>query len=124
MSDFDAVTEVLGTHFDGLYHSDTARLARVFHPQALYASARDGTLLQRTMGKYFPIVDARSSPASRGEIRADRIVQIAFAGPVTATAVVTWAIGATRFTDFLMVVRIDDRWQIIAEVFHAEARIH
>lgn len=124
MSDFAAVTEALHTYFDGLYHSDTARLARVFHPQALYASASDGTLLHRTMGEYFPIVDARPSPASRAEIRADRIVQIAFAGPVTATAVVTCAIGATHFTDFLTLVRIDDRWQIIAKVFHAEARIH
>lgn len=121
MSDFAAVTEVLRTYFDGLYHSDTARLARVFHPQALYASASDGTLLHRTMGEYFPIVDARPSPASRGEPRADRIVEISFAGPVTATAVVNCAIGATCFTDFLTLVFVDGRWQIIAKVFHAEA---
>ncbi|MCB2127430.1 MAG: nuclear transport factor 2 family protein [Rhodobacteraceae bacterium] len=122
MSDFAAVTEVLGTYFDGLHHSDTARLARVFHPQALYASASDGTLLHRTMGEYFPVVDARPSPASRGEPRADRIVSIAFAGPVTATAVVTCAIGGTYFTDCLTLVLLDGRWQIIAKVFHAEAR--
>ena len=122
MSVFAAVTEVLGTYFDGLHHSDTARLARVFHPQALYASASDGTLLHRTMGEYFPVVDARPSPASRGEPRADRIVSIAFAGPVTATAVVTCAIGGTYFTDCLTLVLLDGRWQIIAKVFHAEAR--
>jgi 4-oxalocrotonate tautomerase len=122
MSDFAAVTEVLGTYFDGLHHSDTARLARVFHPQALYASASDGTLLHRTMGEYFPVVDARPSPASRGEPREDRIVSIAFAGPVTATAVVTCVIGATGFTDCLTLVLLDGRWQIIAKVFHGEAR--
>lgn len=123
MSDaFAAVAGVLGTYFDGLHHSDTARLAEVFHPQAIYASASGGTLLHRTMGEYFPIVDARPSPASRGEARADRIVSIAFAGPVTATATVTCAIGATQFIDCLTLVLLDGRWQIIAKVFHAQPR--
>lgn len=41
---------------------------------------------------------------------------------MTATAVVTCAIGGTYFTDCLTLVLLDGRWQIIAKVFHAEAR--
>ena len=33
-ADFRAVAQVLGTYFDGLYHSDTRALARVFQPKA------------------------------------------------------------------------------------------
>ncbi len=119
-TDFQAVAEVLGIYFDGLHHSDTRRLGRVFHPKAHYVSVTDGTLLYRDMAEYFPLVDARPSPASRGEARRDEIVSIEFAGPVTARAVVRCAIGPKHFTDFLTLIKIDGRWQIVSKVFHCE----
>ncbi|MGB5838340.1 MAG: nuclear transport factor 2 family protein [Albidovulum sp.] len=120
--DFSAVTAVLGEYFDGLYHSDTTRLARVFHPRAQYVSMTEGALLYRTMAEYFPIVDARPAPAARGEARADQIVEIAFAGPATATARVNCAIGERYFTDCLTLILDEGRWQIISKVFHYEIR--
>lgn len=119
-ADFSGVAAVLGLYFDGLYHSDTRRLAQVFHPQAQYVSVTDGTLLYRDMAAYFPVVDARPSPASRGEVRRDEIVSIDFAGPVTARAVVRCAIGPRHFTDFLTLIRLDGRWQVMSKVFHYE----
>jgi hypothetical protein len=117
-ADFLAITEVLGTYFDGLYHSDTRALARVFHPKAQYVSVADGTLIYRDMAEYFPVVDARPSPASRSEVRRDEIVSIEFAGPVTARAIVHCAIANRFFTDFLTLIRLDGRWQVISKVFH------
>jgi hypothetical protein len=115
---FNDVTKVLADYFDGLYHSDTTRLARVFHPDAQYVSVTDGSLLYRTMRDYFPIVDKRPSPASRNEPRRDDIVSIEFAGPVTATARVQCSIGEKLFTDCLTLIKLDGRWQIISKVFH------
>jgi hypothetical protein len=120
LADFQAIAAVLGTYFDGLYNSDTRRLAEVFHPQAQYVCVTDGTLLYRDMATYFPVVDARPSPASRTEARRDEIVAIDLAGPVTARAVVRCAIGARLFTDFLTLVRLEGRWQIMSKVFHYE----
>jgi hypothetical protein len=119
---YQALTAVLSDYFDGLYHSDTVRLARVFHPDAQYVCATDGTLLHLGMKEYFPIVDKRPSPASRNEARADQIVSIEFAGPVTALARVNCAIGERFFTDLLTFVFVDGRWQIIAKVFHYDLR--
>ena len=45
-ADFAAIHAVLELYLDGLYHSDTQRLRRVFHPQALYASATEGKPLK------------------------------------------------------------------------------
>lgn len=118
MTAFVEITDVLSTYFDGLYHSDTSRLASVFHPMAHYVCVTDGTFLRHTMDEYFPIVDRRPSPASRNEPRRDRIVSIEFAGPVTAFARVECAIGPKFFTDFLTFVFIDGRWQIVSKVFH------
>jgi len=116
--DNQAIEAALAVYFDGLYYSDTARLRRVFHPKAVYACATEGTLTHLTMDAYFPVVDKRPSPASRNEPRADRIVSIDFAGPVTALARVECAIGPKRFTDLLSFVKLDGDWRIIAKVFH------
>jgi 4-oxalocrotonate tautomerase len=119
---FAELTAALKLYFDGLYHSDTAILGKVFHPEAHYFCATDGTLLHLDMGQYFPVVDKRPSPASKGEPRADRIIAIEFAGPVTAFARVECAIRPRFFTDLLTFVQLDGRWQIVAKVFHYDLR--
>ncbi len=115
---YEEVAAALQDYFDGLYHSDTSRLGRVFHPQAHYYCATDGQLLHLDMARYFQIVDQRPSPASRGDPRMDRILAIEFAGPVTAFARVECSIAPKHFTDFLTLVKLDGRWQIVAKVFH------
>jgi hypothetical protein len=115
-----AVTALLRDYFDGLYFSDTRRLKRVFHPQAVYATATEGTPLILRMDEYFPVVDKRPAPASRGDARSDRIVSIDFVGPVTALAKVQCAIKPKHFTDLLTLIQVDGRWQIISKVFHYE----
>jgi hypothetical protein len=101
MSDprFDAVAAVLQEYFDGLCHSDTQRLRRVFHPQAVYACATAEPAVILRMEEYFPIVDQRPSPASRGETVQERILSIEFAGPVTALAKVECAQALHRPAD-------------------------
>jgi Putative lumazine-binding len=117
---FDAITSVLNNYLEGLYRSDTQILRQVFHPAALYACATDGSLLTLRMEAYFPIVDKRPSPASRGDARTDRIIAIEFAGPVTALAHVACSIKPKHFIDLLTLVLVDGRWQIISKVFHYE----
>jgi hypothetical protein len=119
---FDAIIGLLGSYFDGLYYSDTTQLREVFHPKAQYVCATEGTLTHLGLDQYLPMVDKRPSPASRGETRADRIISIEFAGPVTAFARVECAIGPKFFSDFLTFVFIDGRWQIISKVFHFDLR--
>lgn len=117
---FAEIVATLGRYFDGLHHSDAGKLAEVFHPQAVYACATEGSLTHLTMDSYLPMVAQRPSPASRGEPRRDRILSIEFAGPVTALARVECAIGQKRFTDLLSFVRLDGNWRLIAKVFHFE----
>ncbi len=117
---FHAIVPVLRDYFDGLYHSDTSILRRVFHPGAIYACPTTGTLLQLGMEEYFAVVDKRPAPASLGQARHDRIVSIECAGPLIATARVECAIAPKRFVDVLTLVLLDGRWQIMAKVFHFE----
>jgi hypothetical protein len=120
MDRFTEVSTALKPYFDGLYESDTRKLAQIFHPRAVYACATGGELLRLDMDEYFKVVEKRPSPASRNELRRDAIVSIQFAGPVTAFVHANCAIGPRYFTDFLTLVQVDGRWQIIAKVFHYE----
>jgi len=116
----EAVTKALSIYFDGLYYSDTKRLSSIFHPKAHYVCVSDGSLQYLTMGEYFPVVEARTSPCENGETRQDRILSIKFAGPTTAFAHVECAIGNKFFNDFLTLIQLEGKWQIISKVFHYE----
>lgn len=116
--DFAALQAQMQVYFDGLYHSDTERLGQVFHPDAHYVCATDDDLTRLTMKSYFDIVDARPSPASRSEARADEIVSIGFAGPRTAIVRAHCAVGARYFTDLLTFIKTGGTWRIISKVFH------
>ena len=122
VASYDDVARVMSVYFDGLYYSDSLRLASVFHTRALYACSTEDALVYRTIAEYLPIVDARPSPASRGETRHDRIVSIEFGGPALAFVRAECSIGPKFFTDFLTLIRTDDRWQIISKVFHFDLR--
>ncbi|MGJ8628760.1 MAG: nuclear transport factor 2 family protein [Sulfitobacter sp.] len=122
MTVFAAVTGVLETYFDGLYHADIERLGNAFHPKAIYVTADETPLLYRTMDEYFPVVAKRVSPASRGEPRRDVIESIEFAGENTAFARVRCSIGTKDFIDFLTLVRTDGAWRIMAKIFQITER--
>jgi len=122
MTAFAAVTGVLETYFDGLYHADIERLGAAFHPKAIYATADETPLLYRTMDEYFPVVAKRVSPASRNETRRDVIDSIEFAGENTAFARVRCSIGTKDFIDFLTLVRTDGAWRIMAKIFQITER--
>jgi 4-oxalocrotonate tautomerase len=117
---FADVAKALEPYFDGLYESNTRKLAQIFHAKAIYATATSGELLRLDMEEYFKVVDKRPSPASRNEPRRDAIASIEFAGPVTALVRLHCAIGPRYFTDLLTLIHLDGRWQIIAKVFHYE----
>jgi hypothetical protein len=117
---FADVAKALEPYFDGLYESNTRKLAQIFHPKAMYATATSGELLRLDMEEYFKVVDKRPSPASRNEPRRDAIASVEFAGPVTALVRLHCAIGPRYFTDLLTLIHLDGRWQIIAKVFHYE----
>jgi 4-oxalocrotonate tautomerase len=117
-ADFVSIHSVLQLYFDGLHHSDTKRLARVFHPKALYATAVGDQPIVWRMDEYFPVVDARPAPATRLQPRTDLVLSIELIGPVTALAKVRCSIPPKHFIDLLTFIQVDGRWQIISKVFH------
>jgi len=115
-----AIAEVLHRYYEGLYHSDTALLRLVFHPQALYVTASGGKLLHLGLEDYLPIVAARKAPAQTGDPYGYVVESIDFAGPDTASVRMSSSMLGKHFLDFISLIKVDDEWRIIAKVFHHE----
>lgn len=119
-ADRQAIRTAIKDYLDGLYHCDTTRLERVFHPRALYATVAGGEQLCMTMQEYFPVVAKRDPPARTGAERRERLLAIDFAGPDTALVKLECSFFGKNYLDLLTFVRADGRWQIISKVFHYE----
>lgn len=118
-SDVSAVEKVLQVYFDGLYEGDTKKLGEAFHPAShLYAPGADGKATDLPRGEWFKMVEGRPSGKAKGSARADRIVSIDFSGPHTAIAKVECQLPPRYFTDYLTLLKVDGRWQIISKTFH------
>ena len=110
----------LQKYFDGLYFSDVARLKAVFHEDAVYICATERPMLKLTMAEYFPIVEQRISPASKQQLRQDKIISINLLNDTMAMVHVQCAIAPKYFYDALTFVAVNGEWKIISKVFHYE----
>jgi hypothetical protein len=114
------VRRVLEDYFDGLYDGDTEKLSRVYHERVRLFCPTDPELVELDLPTYLELVKNRPSPASRGDERFDRVLEVSVPTPMTAHARVECAYLPKRFTDDLTLVRADDGWKIIAKVWHYE----
>lgn len=105
-------------YFDGLYFCDVQLLSDVFHPDAIYINVNEQPVLRLSMAEYFPIVASRISPASKRQTRQDKISSINLINERLAMVHVECVIHPKYFYDALTFVLEDDKWRIIAKVFH------
>ena len=117
-SEYQSVLDALGRLMDGLYRGDTAQLQEVFHPKASYATASGPELIQLSVDEYMKVVSERTSPEKRGDSREYHVESITFAGPSAASARLRSVMLGYHFTDFVLLVKTDQTWRVIAKVFH------
>ena len=117
MSPFPEITILLNNYFDTLYYSDLEKFDRVFHPQAVYATADEAPPIIMSMVHYRTVIAKRESPATRNESRHDVVDSIEIAGNNTASARVRCTVGEKSYVDFLTLIHIDREWKVISKVF-------
>lgn len=116
------ILDVVQIYLDGLYEGDTAKLRQSFHPaSSLFAVGPDGKLVNMPREEWCKAVESRPSPKANGQSREhDRILSIDITGPNTALVELNCAILPRFFTDYLSMIRLDGRWQVISKTFTAE----
>ncbi len=114
---YAAVNSVIEAYLLGLYHADSKILSDVFHPDARYVNTHDGEYMNHSMQEYFTIIDQRTSPASVGESRAEKILSIDLGGSRMAFAKLTMTMFGREYLDFLTLTYDHLGWRIMSKVF-------
>lgn len=117
---YNDISSALLTYLDGLYEGDTEKLGSVFHPVCHLFSNSGGEFLDWSRDKWFNVVNERPSPKSQGLSRHDRIISIDMSDGTTAIAKLNCAVPPRYFTDYLTLLKLDGRWQIVSKSFRSE----
>ena len=121
--DLKIIEGVIQSYLDGLHESDAGKIATAFHPtSALTSVTDDGELLITPRDLWLDKVRARPSPKQQGLPRHDQVLAIDLVGPMMAYVKLKCAIPPRFFTDQLLLLKIDGRWQIAQKVFTTELR--
>lgn len=119
---YEDIAGALTDYFDGFYACDVDTLKKIFHPACHLYSATAGDFVDNDMVNVYKRIAERESPASRGDSRIDRILSIDKSDDGTALVKLQIAIGDKLFTDFLSLIHLDGRWQIISKTYTWVAR--
>lgn len=114
---YQEIVEALRPYFDGFYQGDVATLKKIFHKNAHLYTATDGPLLDDPMDAVYERVANREAPAVTGQKRLDKILSIDKSGAESALVKLQIAIGPKLFTDYLSMLKLDGRWQIISKTY-------
>jgi protease I len=116
-SDLELITQTVEHYFQGMYHSDTERLKKAFHPEAYLFGHFQGAFTHASANDWFEMVKQRPAPATNGEPYDMRIVSIDLTGEVAVVKVADLYMDL-RFTDYLTLLKVDGEWLIVNKTFH------
>lgn len=117
MTNKPAIEAMLGEYFDVMYTQDMDKFDRVFHKEVVLYSAQTGELNKRPYDVYRDAVVNRESPESKGEVRKDTILLIDEISDTAAMAKVQLQMFGGVMQDYLTLIHIDGRWQIISKIW-------
>lgn len=115
----EAVRAAIEHYFQGHATGEGAHFEQVFHPDSKLFWIRDGVLNQRTSEAY--IAGANGQPPEDEAQRRRRITNIDITGNA---AVVRIELDYPRalITDYMSMLKIDGRWQIVNKTFYVEPK--
>ena len=122
IADRSAIEATIQTYFDGLYEGDTVKLASVFHPTSSLTWDQEDKLMVISRDAWLQAVRDRPSSKSRELARDDAILLIDQSGPTTAFVKVKCQIPPRYFTDYLSLIKVEGRWQIVQKIYALEVR--
>ena len=113
-ADDQAVRAVINQYFRGHATADPTEMRKAFHPTAHVEGNRDGKFVSWTAEEYAKGFGGKPAPDEATRRRTiDRVDISGDAAMVSATLVH----GATTFTDYFVLLKINDEWKIANKVY-------
>jgi hypothetical protein len=117
MTNRPTIEAMLSDYFDAMHTQDMEKFDRVFHKDVVLYSAQSGELNIRPYVIYREAVVNRESPESKGEARNEKILMIDEISNTAALAKVQLEMFGGVMQDYLSLIHIDGRWQIISKIW-------
>jgi hypothetical protein len=112
--DDKAVRAAIDQYFKGHATADPAEMRKAFLPTAHVEGVRDGKLFSRTVDTYASGFNGKPAADEATRKRTiDRVDVVGDAAMVRATLVH----GATTFTDYFVLLKVDSQWKIANKVY-------
>jgi hypothetical protein len=116
----DAAARVpLENYLKGHATGDGDYMRKAFHPEAKVFSYRDGKLNQMTSAEFAARFTGKPAPDEAQRKRWIESVKITGAAGI---GVIVLDYPATKFTDYMSLLKVDGEWKIINKTFHAEPK--
>jgi hypothetical protein len=115
----EAVRETIQYYLDGQAAGDGQLIARAFHPGAHLTTAHDGGVRATAISDYVSRFSGR--PASDEDHRERWIESVDITGDAAAAKVIL-EYPDVRYTDYMSLLKVDGRWQIIHKNYIGQPR--
>ncbi len=119
--DIQNIRQTVQLYFDGMYYSDGDKLKKAFHPSAVLMGYFSGNLIHLPIEKWVEMVADTPSPAKNGEEYNMRLVSLDLNDPAAMVKVKDWYMGLW-FTDYLSLLKIENKWLIVNKIFYHEPK--
>ena len=116
-ADEKAIREVIGVYFRGHATANADTMRAAFLPTAHIEGIRNGTFTSWTVDQY--VAGFQGKPAA-DEASRTRVIDVVDLSGTGAMARATLKHGATTFTDYFVLLKVDGRWRIANKVYHAQ----
>ena len=111
------IKKLMDDYFDVMHFQDMEKFDRVFHKECCLYSGQGGTLSIRPYAIYRAAVEARQSPAEKGEKRDDRVLMFDQVSPTLALVKPQLEMMGGVMQDYLNLVFIDGQWWVMAKMW-------
>jgi Putative lumazine-binding len=122
-ADEAAIRQTVQYSFDGGKNRDSLTLRKAFHPEARMLFARDGKLVVVPIAEY--ITRVGSEPLKPGAVDSTerKVVSVDVVGDAAIAELEIKRPDAV-VTDYMSLLKVDGRWQIVNKIFTRETREH
>src|SRR5688572_16916804 len=111
------IRQVIGVYFRGHATANADTMRAAFMPTAHIEGIRNGTFTSWTVDQY--VGGFRGTPAP-DEASRTRVIDVVDKSGTAAMVRATLKHGATTFTDYFVLLKVDGKWLIANKVYHAQ----
>lgn len=111
-----AIRAVVNVYFRGHATANADTMRAAFHPTAHIEGIRNGQFVSWTVDQY---VTGFRGQSAADEASRTRVIDVVDKVGTAAMVKATLTHGATTFTDYFVLLKVDGNWRIANKVYHA-----